>query len=120
MSSKSLTISFGAILSLIAVLVAYWYESNIDDNLRIRIELTHESLLMIEESVSVNPKTKIAIGFGSCVDIVAQSRDVIIDKYPAPKQPKHYDIITNNDQLMEVFAYFFQFGAASEYVLNLN
>lgn len=114
MSSKSLKLSFGALLSLIFVLIAYWYESSIDHNLRLRIELTLESLLNIEESVSVNPKTKIAIGFGSCLDIIVQSRDVIIDTFSAPLQPKHYEMITTREQLLEVFAYYFQFGAAAE------
>lgn len=120
MSSKSLKLSFGALLSLICVLMAYWYEWHIEDDLRVRVELTLESLLDIEDSVSVDPKTKIAIGFGSCVDIIAQSRDVIIDKYSSPLKPKHYDMITTREELLEVFAYFFQFGAAAEYVLCLN
>ncbi|CAG2113198.1 unnamed protein product, partial [Medioppia subpectinata] len=73
----------------------------------------------IEDSVSVNPKTKIAIGFGSCVDVVAQTRDVLLDRYSPPEVAKPYDIIETRDELLESFAYFFQFGAAAErYIKN--
>ncbi len=120
MTSKSLKLSFCGLLSLIIVLIAYWYEWRIEDNLRMRIELTHESLLNIEESVSVNPKTKIAIGFGSCLDIIAKSRDIILDRFLPPLKPKHFDLIETSEELVQVFGYFYQFGAAAEYVLCLQ
>jgi ADP-dependent glucokinase len=105
-----------AVLSVIVLLTAYWYDLSREDDLLVRLELTHESLLHIEDSVSVNPKTKIAIGFGSCVDVIAQTRDVLLDRYSPPKAAKHYEIIETRDELLEVFAYYFQFGAAAEYV----
>ncbi|CAG2176366.1 unnamed protein product, partial [Oppiella nova] len=108
-----------AVLSVIVLLTAYWYDLSREDDLLVRLELTHESLLHIEESVSVNPKTKIAIGFGSCVDVIAQTRDVLLDRYSPPKAAKHYEIIETRDELLEVFAYYFQFGAAAErYIKN--
>ena len=103
-------------ISLVILLVAYWYHQRQVNDLLTRIELTHESLLQIEESAFVNPKTKIAIGFGSCVDVIAQTRDVLLDRYPPPKEVKHHDIIDTRDELLQVFAYFFQYGAAAEYV----
>ena len=120
LSKVSIKLSFVAFVSLIVLLIAYWYEWRQVDDLLNRIELTHESLLQIEESVSVDPKTKIAIGFGSCLDVIAQTSDVIINRYSPPKVAKNYDIIENRDELLEAFAYFFQFGAAAEYVLQLS
>ncbi|XP_054153267.1 ADP-dependent glucokinase-like [Oppia nitens] len=108
-----------AIISMVVLLMAYWYDKSRVDDLLARVELTHQSLLDIEASVSVNPKTKIAIGFGSCVDVITQSRDVILDRYRPPKDPKPHDIIETTDELLEVFTYYFQFGAAAErYIKN--
>ena len=119
-SKVSLKVSVITFVSLIVLLIAYWYDWRQVDDLLTRIELTHESLLQIEDSVSVNPKTKIAIGFGSCVDLIAQTKDVLINRYPPPKVANNYDVIQTRDELLEAFAYFFQFGAAAEYVLNLS
>ena len=115
LNKVSLKVSFVSFVSIIVLLIAYWYHWRQVDDLLTRIELTHESLLQIEDSYSVNPKTKIAIGFGSCLDVIAQTRDVLLDRYPPPKNPRNYDIIGSRDELLEAFAYFFQFGAAAEY-----
>ena len=114
MAFQSLKLSIGSLTSFIIVLVALWYVFDQKTSLNVSVESTLKGLLEIEKKVSVNHNAKIAVGYGSCVDIVAQSKDVIIDHSSPPNNPIHYESISNEEQLLNIFAYFFKRGAAAE------
>jgi ADP-dependent glucokinase len=64
------------------------------------------------------PKThprKVAIGFGSCVDVIAGGLELFERlEIAAPDEPFHNAIISSEEELAETFAFFFQRGSASE------
>ena len=60
-------------------------------------------------------KHRVAIGFGSCVDVISDGLEVLhalnIDP---PETPAHHDVVSSERELAEGFTYFFQYGAAAE------
>jgi len=63
---------------------------------------------------------KVAVGFGSCIDVVADGLSVL-DKFEAvsPDVPEHHESLSNYDEFLKTFAYFYEHGAAGErYVSN--
>ncbi|GIY85870.1 ADP-dependent glucokinase [Caerostris extrusa] len=81
------------------------------------LEETLNGLLLEESFAEVSPDTKVAIGFGSCQDIIVQSNEVIFDR--PPKSPDHFFTITNKEEFLKVFAYFYRHGAAADELVHL-
>lgn len=80
------------------------------------IERVLDGLLKEEVFRRVSHDThRVAIGFGSCVDVVSDGLKVLgaLDIQP-PLHPSHHDTVSNETELAEGFAYFFQYGAAAE------
>ncbi|XP_055952517.1 ADP-dependent glucokinase-like [Argiope bruennichi] len=105
-------ISIGTIVSIVIILLAYMYNKyklQQDSNI---LEETLAGLLREENSAKISPGTKVAIGFGSCQDIVVQSNQVVFDR--PPKYPEHHFSIANKEEFLEVFSYFYRHGAAAE------
>lgn len=73
--------------------------------------------LLVEESFRKvdHRRHRVAIGFGSCLDIFADGVE-LLDKLqvPHPEVASHHDVINSEDSLAESFAYYFQYGAAAE------
>ncbi|KFM82676.1 ADP-dependent glucokinase, partial [Stegodyphus mimosarum] len=105
-------ISIGTLISLAMVFVAYLYNKNKSENESVKLAETLTGLLAEEKSASVGAGTKVAIGFGSCQDIIVQSNQVIFD--PAPEEPEHFYSIATKEEFLKVFAYFYRHGAAAE------
>lgn len=68
-------------------------------------------------------KYKVAVGFGSCVDIFTDAVPLFeklnIEAPPKNTNPEHYKVIKNKKELSSGFSYFFIKGAASErYISN--
>lgn len=74
------------------------------------------SLLREEKFRKVHHQNhRVAIGFGSCVDVFVDGVELMksLDISP-PSPPVHHDVVTSENDLAESFAYFFQYGAAAE------
>ena len=81
------------------------------------LELILRGLLREEGFRPVNAKNRVAVGFGSCVDVFADGLGLLKElRIEPPGEPKHHDVIHSPDNLAENFAYFFEHGAATEYV----
>ena len=67
------------------------------------------------EFPSRNQQNRVAIGFGSCLDIFTDGLELLkrVEVAP-PESPAHHDIISSKDKLAETFAFFFSRGSASE------
>lgn len=72
-------------------------------------------LLREERFQEVNGRNKVAIGFGSCEDVLADGL-AFLDAagLAAPETPLHHDVISSPEHLAEAFAYFYEYGAAAE------
>lgn len=107
------TLSATTLISALVIFYAIYYKKQADDVLRQRLELILDGLLKAESQVSVAPKTRIAIGFGSCQDLIVQSSELFAHIQP-PDDPEHIDVIESERDLQRVFAYYFRHGAAAE------
>ena len=74
-----------------------------------------DGLLKEERFHLVKAGNRVAIGFGSCWDVLADAAS-IFDRVRVlpPDEPKHHDSLSTKEELAEVYAYFFQHGAAGE------
>ncbi|XP_053201579.1 ADP-dependent glucokinase-like [Panonychus citri] len=113
------TKSFLAIPILI-LFIAFCYQSYISSFRPIEKRLvdTLNSLLAIERDGQVNVNAKIAIGYGACLDYVVPSRCLILNHHKPPVNPFHHVSVDDKDELLEVFAYYFNHGAAAERYIN--
>ncbi|KAL3175416.1 hypothetical protein MRX96_040169 [Rhipicephalus microplus] len=107
------TLSATTVISALVIFYAIYYKRQADDDLRQRLQLILDGLLKAESQVSVAPKTRIAIGFGSCQDLIVQSSELFAHIEP-PDDPEHIDVIHSERDLQRVFAYYFRHGAAAE------
>ena len=79
------------------------------------LEKIRDGLVYQETRYPVNNKRRVAVGFGSCWDLVTNGVS-LLDKanITPPSIPRHFDTISSSEELGQVFAYFFQNGAAAE------
>lgn len=103
-----------ALFSLLVLVSALLYKKHHDDLIHARLDHTLNSLLQVEDSFSINREAKVALGYGSCVDIVSSGRDVITSYWEPPKEMRSFPMISNEDELIQSFAYFYTRGAAAE------
>ncbi|KAL4630440.1 ADP-dependent glucokinase-like [Arapaima gigas] len=110
-------LKYGAPLSLLALLVAYWLRPPVHGPLDVRLGNVLSSLLRAERKAGMDAfvRPRVAIGFGGCVDITVDGVALLnkIGLQPT-SQPVHHNYIENVEQLSQSFAYFFPPGAASE------
>ncbi|XP_072367878.1 ADP-dependent glucokinase [Scyliorhinus torazame] len=105
----------GVAVSFFAVFVAYWYRQQVGNELDSRLETVLSSLLRAERKADLKRRPRVAVGFGGCLDIVADGVALLKKAGIKPsKNPVHHNYITSAEQLAESFAYFFPAGAASE------
>ncbi|XP_052009310.1 ADP-dependent glucokinase-like [Xyrauchen texanus] len=115
-------VKYGSVMSLVVVLVAFWFQSPDSSVLDERLDTVLSSLLRAERKVGMSSvsRPRVAIGFGGCVDIIVDGVALLNKIGVKPTdQPLHHDYIENAEQLAQSFAYFFSPGAASErFVMN--
>ncbi|OQR72976.1 ADP-dependent glucokinase-like [Tropilaelaps mercedesae] len=100
-------------LAVVALLGAYWFGKSEENEAQKRLQLILGGLLETERQVPVEPSTRIAVGFGSCQDLIVPSRQ-LFRNLRAPDQPQNHDVIHTHEQLLEAFTYYFKHGAAAE------
>lgn len=72
-------------------------------------------LLKEEEFPPKHHPRKVAIGFGSCVDVVTGGVELFERLgIAAPEESFHNQVISSDQELAETFAFFFERGSASE------
>ena len=117
MKEGSNLFKYGLLGLLIGALIAFYNPYNADKDLKSRLDTVLNSLLIQEKSVQVSAPVKIAVGYGACKDIFVDAKHVLADKLPQ-KSPQNYNEITNFEELLQMFAYFFSHGAAAERFCN--
>ena len=93
----------------------YWIASRPEGDAQKRIDNVLKSLLKQEQKANVSPNVLVAVGYGACVDIFVDAADLLGQETP-PQVPRHASEIKTKNDLLETFAYFFNHGAAAEYV----
>ncbi|KAF7646592.1 hypothetical protein LDENG_00185150 [Lucifuga dentata] len=115
-------VKYGSFVSLLIILLAYWFRSPQNTVLDDRLDTVLSSLLRAESKVGLNniARPKVAVGFGGCVDLIVDGVSLLNKiSLPLTDQPLHHDYLENAEQLAQSFAYFFAPGAAAErFMLN--
>lgn len=96
---------------LIAIYIPQWKQILFQTEMRSILD----GLLLQERRYSVNKESRVAIGFGSCWDIVTNGVKLMeMVNISVPVHPEHHDTISSREELAQAFAYFIQNGAAGE------
>jgi ADP-dependent glucokinase len=110
MALGTLKIFLGLLAALVAVIV---YRRQAETN---RLTAVLAGLLQAESSASLDSRLRVAVGFGSCVDVIGPALEILsrVGAVP-PAETEHYDSVHNMEELQRMFTYYFQHGAAAEY-----
>lgn len=89
------------------------------DNTQEDLNKILKGLLKIEESARIGNGLRVAVGFGSCEDLIVSS-STLLERLggDVPNEIKHHHLIHNTDEFLQMFTYFFRHGAAAEWVYN--
>ncbi len=117
-ASSSSATRLGLLSALLAALVALaslWLSSPSPVSSSSRMSAVLESLLREETPRWPLRRPRVAVGYGACRDLFVRAED-IFGQERVPEEPRHFAQIDNREQLNQMFAYFFQHGAAAESV----
>ena len=80
-----------------------------------RMTAVLNGLLKAEQEAQLANPLRVAVGFGSCVDMIGPGLDILqrVGAVP-PDKPEHYGSLQDMNELQRIFAYFFRHGAAAE------
>ncbi|XP_011504910.1 PREDICTED: ADP-dependent glucokinase [Ceratosolen solmsi marchali] len=108
----------GTCFTILAVLLAIYYRSS-SDVLQKKLYNVLKALERLESKYMVNPRPKVAIGYGICTDVYIEAGNLL--KYSENiGQPQHFDEISTKEELLKSFAYYFRHGAAAERFMSNN
>lgn len=79
-----------------------------------RLEQAINGFKGIEDNTSVNPDIRIALGFGACTDLFVDGVKVFMKSNKVPSKSQLHPDLETVDQLIEMFAFYFEKGTASE------
>ena len=99
---------------IVGVLAYIYFEKPVSDE-KNRLENVLAGLLAEERSVNLSTNLPIAVGFGSCLDILVDGIPLMNSLgVPPPSEPKYHENIETIDQVAEMFAFYLSKGAAAE------
>ena len=104
--------TFAGVLSVLVIIAAIVYRRWVEVE---RMTAVLNGLLRAEQEAALANQLRVAVGFGSCVDMIGPGLEILghIGSVP-PDKPEHYDSLQNMNELQRIFAYFFRHGAAAE------
>ncbi|KAJ8683852.1 hypothetical protein QAD02_019644 [Eretmocerus hayati] len=105
-------VKVGTIFTILAVLLALYYR-NSNDELQKKLHAVLKGLENLESRYKVSPRPRVAIGYGICTDVYIEAGN-LLEYSEHLGQPQHYDEISNKEELLKSFAYYFRHGAAAE------
>jgi ADP-dependent glucokinase len=104
----------GTCFMVLVVLLAIYYR-NSSDVLQKKLYNVLKALERLESKYIVNPRPRVAIGYGICTDVYIEAGNLL--KYTDNMGlPQHFDEISTKEELFKSFAYYFRHGAAAELV----
>ncbi|KAI8480211.1 hypothetical protein Bbelb_420660 [Branchiostoma belcheri] len=106
----------GGFVSVLVLIAAVYYVRQPNDAiLQNRLEKVLLSLLKAEKKASLSSRPRVAVGLGACQDAFVDALE-LFDRYnlTPPALTAHYDSIHDHQELAQMFAYFFNHGAAAE------
>ncbi|CAG9788396.1 unnamed protein product [Diatraea saccharalis] len=107
-------VKFGTILSFCVLFYAVYFRRN--DVGDIRLSPVKDQLLNLESNNKVaigNLQPKVALGYGACHDLFVNATQ-LLNFNELKGTPEHFNEISNKEEFLKSFAYFFKHGAAAE------
>lgn len=102
------------IVSLCVVFYAIFYrKGNLED---VRLSDVKENLLYLETQNKVASgiyQPKVALGYGACHDLFVNATS-LLNPEELQGNPEHFNEISNMEEFLKSFTYFFKHGAAAE------
>lgn len=107
-------VKVGSIFSLLIVVYALYYRNYDYGDDRLSPVREHLLFLERENKVGIGEKQpKVALGYGACHDLFVNATQLIrFEDMEEP--PQHFNELTNEEEFIRSFAYFFKHGAAAE------
>lgn len=100
-------------LCAFSCLLLVLYFRNPEDELQLRLKTVLSGLITIDQKYETcNPR--VAVGYGSCKDIVFRARDLLQFNEYIETAESDVDDIKSYDDLLRAFTYYFRYGAAAE------
>jgi len=78
-----------------------------------KLDTVISSMLRYEANRPLEDSPRIAVGYGACRDLFVSGGLMMVNQ-SFPENPHHYPDVANLEQLRQMYAYFFQAGAAAE------
>jgi len=78
-----------------------------------KLDTVISSMLKYEANRPLEDSPRIAVGYGACRDLFVSGALMMVNQ-SFPDNPNHYPDVANLEQLRQMYAYFFQAGAAAE------
>lgn len=107
-------VKFGSLLSFCILFYAVYIRKN--DVGDVRLAPVKDHLLFLERENRVgsgNLQPKVALGYGACHDLFVNATS-LLDQNELKEPPQHFNEISNKEEFLKSFAYFFKHGAAAE------
>ena len=91
-----------------------FYKYNEDWN-RENIQTVIDGLIKAEKSATVNDGLRVAVGLGSCIDVIAPAISTLEELgLTSPAEAEISKNIQDLESFSKVFTYYFKYGAAAE------
>lgn len=102
-------VHIGFLLSFLIVLAAIWLRPSTDREIDSELGSILRGLIDVETPDRIR-KPKVAVGYGACMDVFANARDVL----EFQESDSHPRTLNTDVELMQAYTYFFRHGAAAE------
>lgn len=106
---------------MVVIIASIWYKRNQDALLTERLQHVLDGLLRAEKKLpvflksEVEKRPKVGVGFGACYDVFLPGIETLHALRVIPSNNRtHHDLVNSEEELEQLFNYFFFHGAASE------
>ncbi|XP_013136312.1 PREDICTED: ADP-dependent glucokinase [Papilio polytes] len=107
-------VKLGSFISLCVLFYAVYFRGNDIGDERLSPVKNHLLFLESENKVGVgNSQPKVALGYGACHDLFVNATS-LLDYRDLKGSPEHFNEISNKEEFIKSFTYFFKHGAAAE------
>lgn len=103
------SLKVGSLITIAAILYALYIRESVDT----RLGPVKNSLLALELDAKVTGPPRVALGYGACHDLFVNAT-ALFSETGTLDAPAHFNEISNKEELLRSFAYYFKHGAAAE------